>query len=242
MRVDYHSHILPFIDDGAQSVEESIAVLRQSRLQGVELILATPHFYIEDVQSVHKFLHIRKHAYKKLQAALSAESPDEVPQILLGAEVLLTPEIPYLEDLEKLCIEGTNLILLELPFQPWSEWVYRALFYIISERNLQPIIAHLDRYISINKNNLHYILSMEVYIQINADSICNYFLFRQIKKWYRDGIPLLIGSDVHNCTSRQTYFGKATKKILRAFGPDFFQRTENIGAILSEACKCKNKC
>lgn len=234
MYIDYHSHILPFIDDGAASLEESITILKQSKSQGVDLILATPHFYPQDALNIDLYLQNRQNAYEQLQTTLSAESPDSVPDILMGAEVFLTPETASLEGLEKLCIEGTNLILIELPFQFWSNWEFQAIFQILSERNLQPIIAHLDRYIAMNKQNIAPLLNMEVYIQVNADSVCNFFAFRKIKKWYYENTPLLLGSDAHNTTDRKTHYGKALKKIQRTFGDIFFQETEHLTQILTQ--------
>lgn len=240
MRIDYHSHVLPCIDDGSSSPEESVAILKQSAKQGVSLMIATPHFYFHQYKDADDFLAARSASRQMLDSYIKKEDCfSEIPHLLMGAEVHLSPEVASMPDLNKLCIEGTNYILLELPFQPWSPWVYQSVFEIISKHNLQPILAHLERYLPMNNDNLPQLLSMEVYVQVNADSVCGFFTFHDVKKLYNSGLPLLIGSDVHNINVRKTHFGKAVKKAERKFGSEFFERTENIGKTFSDILKEK---
>ena len=63
--IDFHSHFLPQIDDGSDSIETSLAMLRESWEQGVDLIFATPHFYADEVDPEY-FLRRRNHAYERL--------------------------------------------------------------------------------------------------------------------------------------------------------------------------------
>ena len=79
--IDFHSHILPGIDDGSRNVETSIGMLRMCREQGVDIMIATPHFYA-DSNRVERFVENRKNAYDKVMA----ENAD-IPHIMMGAEV-----------------------------------------------------------------------------------------------------------------------------------------------------------
>ena len=78
--IDFHSHILPGIDDGSRNVEESLLLMTEMREQGVSTVIATPHFYADE-QPVDTFLRRRTEAYDHLMAR---QTPD-MPQIRLGA-------------------------------------------------------------------------------------------------------------------------------------------------------------
>lgn len=79
--IDFHSHILPGIDDGSRNVETSIGMLWMCKEHGVDTMIATPHFYA-DSNTVEKFIDSRQKAYDKVMA----ENMD-IPQIIMGAEV-----------------------------------------------------------------------------------------------------------------------------------------------------------
>ena len=68
MKIDFHSHILPKIDDGSRSVEESVKLLDLMAQDGVSVVAATPHFYCSKT-SIHRFLDRRAEAYEKLKPA-----------------------------------------------------------------------------------------------------------------------------------------------------------------------------
>ena len=113
--IDFHSHILPEIDDGSRNVETSIGMLRMCREQGVDIMIATPHFYA-DSNRVERFVENRKNAYDKVMA----ENAD-IPHIMMGAEVAFFDGISRAERVDALTIEGTNIMLLEMPFVTWSD-------------------------------------------------------------------------------------------------------------------------
>ena len=82
LSIDWHSHILPGIDDGSRNVEESISLLNSQMAQGVKVAIATPHFYAND-ESVESFVDKRSKAFELLKA----EVPETSLEIRLGAEV-----------------------------------------------------------------------------------------------------------------------------------------------------------
>ena len=91
--IDFHSHVLPQIDDGSQSVEESLTLLRMQKEQGAEIVFATPH-YIASHQDVPSFLSRRAAALERLRPEL----PADAPEIRLGAEVAFYPGISRLPE------------------------------------------------------------------------------------------------------------------------------------------------
>lgn len=113
MMTDCHSHILPEMDDGSDSIEMSCSMLELLRQQGVERSIATPHFYRHREKSVAAYLEKRQRQFAKLKAANPA-----VQNIFLGAEVAIEKGLSDTPDIEKLAIQGTDLILLELPYAP----------------------------------------------------------------------------------------------------------------------------
>lgn len=112
MLTEHHCHILPQIDDGSNSVEMSLKMINMMRSQGVERIIATPHFYAHREQNdIKSYLKKRQSAYDKLVQADHSNS-----DILLGAEVTIEHGISKLQDMDKLRIADTDYILLELPY------------------------------------------------------------------------------------------------------------------------------
>ena len=118
MTTDYHSHILPNIDDGSDSIKTSLKMIKMMKQQGIGIIVATPHFYMHREASLDSYLVKRQNAYEKLMSADPA-----VKDIHIGAEVAIEKGISVLGELEKLCISGTRLILLEPPFTQYNSWI-----------------------------------------------------------------------------------------------------------------------
>ena len=111
--IDFHTHILPGIDDGSRSTDESIQMLRA--MPEVTHVVATPHFYAWE-NTPERFLRRRTAAWEQLRERLD----DTAPDIRLGAEVCYFEGICRSDELHSLCIEGTNMLLLEMPFEKWS--------------------------------------------------------------------------------------------------------------------------
>ena len=133
---DFHSHCLPQMDDGAVDTAESLEMLRQTLAQGIETVAATSHFYAGQ-ESVSDFLARREAALQQLTGAIAA-TPELSGRIrlLMGAEVLLREGIHHL-DLRPLCLEGTDCILLEMPFSPRPSWMDETIESIVFEQLLR---------------------------------------------------------------------------------------------------------
>ena len=117
-KIDFHSHILPGIDDGARNLETSYNMYQMARQQEVDLMLATPHFYASQ-DRIDNFLKRREEAWVQFHDTVEASEETE-PRIILGAEVAFFDGISRARDIEKLTIQGTNLMLLEMPFEVWN--------------------------------------------------------------------------------------------------------------------------
>ena len=220
---DFHSHILPGMDDGSRNVEESIALLELEAAQGVRHVVLTPHFYPHN-ESPHSFLRRRDKAEAVLRRAM--EGRDDLPHLTIGAEVAYYLGMSQSEDLPLLTLRGTNFILIEMPPAPWPKSVWRELRTIREERGLNPIIAHLDRYIRpFRTHGIPKRLEEEgIFVQVNA----NFFLYRDTErmamKMLKAGRIHVIGSDCHNLETRRPNLQNAVEKIQQKLGRDVLYR------------------
>ena len=89
-KIDFHSHILPGIDDGARNLETSYNMHQMARQQEVDLMLATPHFYASQ-DRIDNFLKRREEAWVRFHDTVEASEETE-PRIILGAEVAFLTE------------------------------------------------------------------------------------------------------------------------------------------------------
>ena len=208
---DLHSHILPGMDDGCQSVKESVQVLCTSYEQGIRKMCATPHYY--PVESVDEFLARRAQAKQELYQALE-KVKNPVPKLCMGAEVAYRPGICYQEDLDKLCIGNSQYLLLEMPFHKWGEEVIRTVRSISHVRGITPILAHIERYLPMQeKDVLERILDQEILVQMNAARLLHFASRGQARRLLNNGTVQLISSDCHNNSSRPQNLGQAVEYL-----------------------------
>lgn len=217
--IDFHTHLLPLIDDGSRNIRESVKMLHSCALQGVTAVVATPHYYAEK-EAPYDFLQRREKSWKALKEVLSIEH--NYPSIYLGAEVKVFPGISDIEELQKLDIAGTGYILLEMPFSEWSDRVFRELDKI-ALRGMRPVIAHIERYLKIQKktDNIERLLHKDFLIQSNAEFFCGGFLDkRRAVRMLTEGKIHLLGSDCHNLSSRPPNMKSAAEIIRYRLGED----------------------
>lgn len=209
---DVHCHLLPGMDDGCKTVEESLQVLQRSSEQNIRAIAATPHYYPKE--TVSNFLARRRLAAQALVEGITNANIRH-PAVYLGAEVAYHSGLIYEEQLERLCIGQSNYLLLELPFSKWQPSVLRDVRTIRGVRGIVPIIAHLERYLKLqDKRTIEELLDCDALIQMNAEYILNPKTKRMAKKLLKRGVVQLLGSDCHNMTSRPPNLGLAYEQLL----------------------------
>ena len=207
---DFHSHILPGMDDGCKDVRESVTALEMSYAQGVRGVCLTPHFYADE--SIEEFLFRRHMAEESLAMAIKEES-GPFPQLCVGAEVAYYPNMSRTEEIEKLCLGDSRYLLLELPFGKWGSEVVRDLQGLCT-RGITPILAHIDRYWSMQSREMfRKLLSMDLRVQINGAALLDWKRRGKAKKWLWDGSAQYVGSDCHNLTNRTPNLGNAFQKL-----------------------------
>ena len=133
-----------------------------------------------------------------------------MPKIKLGAEVLLCENLNKFAGLERLCIEGTRTLLLELPFVSFED-SYISTVEKIMDMDIDVILAHADKY---PKADIEKLLMLGVRLQLNADSIATFRKRKHLYNWMERGAVVAIGSDIHNKDAKSyKKFGIALEKI-----------------------------
>lgn len=239
MVVDFHSHILPCMDDGAKSMEQSLEMLRVLASDGVETVMLTPHFYL-DREDLSSFLQRREGAYNALKKA--TEGISSCPELRLGSEVYFFSTLAEL-DLTPLCIQGTDILLLELPFFKFNDTFYTQLANFVSSSGKEIMIAHIDRYIAFNGTGVIDQLNRACnnpYFQLNCSALTEEGLISRIKylRLLSNGRVHVLGSDAHNMGSRKPEYGKAALIIKNKLGQNML---ESINAMSDNVFAAGNK-
>lgn len=226
--IDWHSHILPEMDDGSRDTAESISMINMLRTQGVGTVIATPHFYAND-ESVDLFLERRKSAFERL----AAELPEGSPEILLGAEVRYYQGINRMADLNALRIEGTKLLLLEMPMSSWTEYMVRELIEMSGRSSIKVVLAHVERYMALQKQSVwNRLLESGILMQVNASFFTSFVSKRKALSLLREGSVHFVGSDSHNMSSRPPRVGKAFEVIQKKLGENYLKQMNEYGHSL----------
>jgi protein-tyrosine phosphatase len=194
MILDAHTHILPQIDDGAASPEESL-LMTQAVSCDCDVVFLTPHFYPHE-QSLDDFLLKRAHA-EKLFSSLSL--PDNLKTVV-GCEVYLSPLLLKNDDLAGICIGKSRYALVEMPFiKTWNEKLFEIIDVLLYEQKIVPIFAHVERYPFFRKNPavLNALVRKGCLAQLNAEALLSSFWEREfpIKLIQKTQAVHLLGSD-----------------------------------------------
>lgn len=137
--IDLHCHLLPGVDDGSKTVEQSVGVLEAMRDAGVTVVCLTPH------HTVGRLARGLPAAHDTAFAALVAAAPEEI-RLLRGVELMLDrPVPPDLRELPGLRLGGTRHILVEFTSQVAIPAATNALHQIV-QAGLIPVLAHPERY------------------------------------------------------------------------------------------------
>lgn len=193
--VDMHSHILPGIDDGAQTPEESIVLIRKMMELGIKKIIATPHimidYYRNDHESIGNALAILKAELVKQQIDIEIEA---------AAEHYFDEGFEQRIDDGKLLIMGNKYVLFEFSFlaqPPNSISVIKKML----DLGYKPILAHPERYNYMDIDQLRQLRMMGCNLQLNTISLTGYY-GKTTKKLAEDMIDNqlvdFISSDMHH--------------------------------------------
>lgn len=195
---DLHSHLLPGIDDGVQTIHESLEVIKGFKNLGYKKLITTPHimydFYKNDAEIIHSKL-------QELRQAINEESIDI--EIDAAAEYYLDEYFLELINSDvKLLTFGNNNILFELSFMSKPMILKEAIFNL-QTKGYKPVLAHAERYLYYHKSldELTELHDSGVLLQLNLLSLSGFYS-KEVKKMANRLIDAnmisFIGSDCHN--------------------------------------------
>jgi len=208
--IDWHTHILPSMDDGSKNVEESADMLKRSFDAGVMSVVLTPHFYPYR-EYPENFLKRRSRSLQKLNTHLKeieneTGAPPSLPALIPGAEVYFFHELAAMEEgwIKELCIGKSKYLMVELPLVPWSDEIYRTLEVLMFDRKIIPVIAHIDRYFHLVKDisRLTELVRGGMLIQMNVEALGGFLSRRKAFKWLDAGRVHILASDCHDLSKR----------------------------------------
>lgn len=199
MKIDYHSHVLPGLDDGATSLQNAVELVSAMSSWGFERIYCTPH-----INALYRNApSVIERAFGQLQEALSLNSIDI--ELACSAEYRLVPET-WPEVLQKNWIMPMEdrYILTELPISHREEMrEIRPLeeFRKLMAMGLTPILPHPERYFYLSHDELLQFVDAGVVIQCNYGSLAGLYGVEardRARALVSEGIVSLYGTDMHN--------------------------------------------
>lgn len=236
---DIHSHILPGLDDGARSMEESLQLLRRAAEQGESSVIATPHYSVErptDPGAVCAKLAELRQAVVQDEARRGEKQTVFPPdfQLFSGNEVLYFDSIvEHLLQRRILTLMGSHFVLIE--FYPRES--YAAMLRAVRKlryAGYYPVIAHAERFSALyetgNGKGLEGLRVSGAYIQLSTAPVGGFFLRREtrfIEEALRSGQAQFLGTDMHRIDTRPPELGRAVRWIRKHCGNAEALLTEN---------------
>lgn len=222
--IDFHSHILPGIDDGANDVETSLNMLDISKENGVDTVVLTPHCHPRSQEHIDAFLEKRDNALTILSSKIVN---NELPKIIPASEIRIYADFHKYKNLEGLCIHGTNYILLEMPYELWKDYAFEEI-YQLTRLGFRPIMAHLDRFLDQEKH-FREIFSLGALVQINTSAFLESSTRKKMANLFENGHIHVIGSDTHDLILRKPDMADAYNVILKKFGKQYADYIDYAG-------------
>lgn len=202
--LDFHTHILPGIDDGSTDEKTSVEMIKMLYEQGVSMIVLTPHFY-QNEMSFEIFSKKRKESLESLLCEIGKSDIEKRPDFAIGAEVSFFYGLDTYQYIEELCIEGTKFLLVEMPFERWNLRMYETLNRLKKNKDITPIIAHIERYTGFNSKRemIRRFIEIGAFVQANTNFFNSYVTRLPAFNMLKNGFIQYIGTDCHNLNNRK---------------------------------------
>ena len=216
--IDFHSHIIPNVDDGSKSVEETFCMLEEAKNVGFTGVISTSHYiekyYTSDVEE-------RKTWISAISANLYKKNIDL--KLYLGNEIYITENmLELLRTNKATTINGTNYVLFEFPLNS-KPLNMLDIIYDMLEYKLVPVLAHPERYTFVQQNPelIYDLIQKGVLMQSNYCSIIGQYGEKAqiiVRKMLENNMVHFLGSDVHKKDSIYPKIPEALKKIEEIIG------------------------
>ena len=226
-----HCHIIPNIDDGANSVEMSLKMIETLENYGAKTIILTPHYYSDSI-SYTDFVKKRNDAFEVLNENYKGDV-----KLIAAAEVYVPDYLLHNDNLDGIKIANGNYALLEHSFSDsFSSKTFERLENLYYDFSVVPVLAHIERYNSLMSDfsKIEELIDMGCMTQVNISSFADFprHARKKILKLVDKGLVNLIGSDCHNMSGRAPVYEDGIKVILKHFGQsavdEFMKNAEKI--------------
>lgn len=227
---DIHCHIMPGIDDGADSYEEALAMANEAYEAGTRVMAATPHYYNESQCRYPSSRGDVISKYKKLRDYLKAAGCPVT--LCIGAEHFGVSDIGRLAHENKLIpLNGSRYVLVEFNFDDEPERVRYVLSQLL-ESSYVPVIAHPERYFFIQQEpaRLYRYLDLGCLIQINKGSPLGRYGedSKELSMWMlRNRLPHIVASDCHSPFQRTPDMGELHEQVSLHISESYADRLFN---------------
>ncbi len=226
--IDFHSHILPNVDDGAKSVEETFNLIQEAKDTGFDAIVTTSHF-------MEGYYEVKKAEIEVWVNALNEKLPEQNIDIKLytANEVYLSDNIiNLLETKRASTINNTNYVLFEMPLNAEPMNLYDIVYEMLGHK-LIPILAHPERYTFVQKDPslIYELIEKGVLMQANYTSILGKYGEKAqilVKKFLKNDMIHFLGSDVHKEKTVYPQIQKALKEIENIIGEEKLEELTTI--------------
>ncbi|WP_111709664.1 tyrosine-protein phosphatase [Lutibacter citreus] len=217
--IDIHSHLLPNIDDGAKSFEDSVSLIKTLHSFGVNNFVTTPHI-MDGVWNNNP--EIIQNKLFQLKDYLKTHNLADI-KIRAAAEYMLDSNFEHLLDTEKLLTIKDNYLLIEMSYlnPPIN---LKDLLFKIQIKGYTPILAHPERYVFYHNNYNEYLKLKEAgcLFQLNLLSLSNYYgpdIKKVAIKLLKDGLINFVGTDTHSERHLKFLESINNKKLLKLISP-----------------------
>jgi len=235
--IDFHTHILPNIDDGSRSIDETFNLIEEAKKAGFDEIVLTPHYmegyYETDVAEREAWLDaISKNLFIKNYDG----------KLYLGNEIYMTSHIiDLLENAKASTINNTSYVLFELPLNAEPLNLYDVI-YEMQQYKIMPILAHPERYSFVRKEpELLYDLAQKgVLFQSNFGSIIGQYgnsAKAFVKKMFENNYVHFLGTDVHRQNTIYKNIPECLMEIRKIIGEEKLKEITTKNPALALANK-----
>lgn len=223
--IDIHTHILPGLDDGSKSLEESLRMARIAYDQGIRAMIATPHLMPEGRRAGREEI---LEALRQLQEALLDEGLDI--DLYPGNEIYFHEEaIGLLEQGEALTLAGSDCVLVEFSPMEDARYIRNALREVMT-LGLTPVVAHVERYANLMKQapeQIGALKGMGALVQVNAATVEGKYgkgSQKQMLGLLKRGLVDFLGTDAHSASRRAPRMEGCLQAIGRRCPQEYIER------------------
>lgn len=234
--VDVHCHLLPYVDDGAETLEIAKRMLYKQARQGVDKVILTPHwrsrmFMAPDEQIIKQFVRMKK----------IADGDTRLPKLYLGREYHCNRDfLKLMEESPLQTLGGGSFVLAEFSYSDEGEDILDIID-AIQNKGYRVAVAHVERYAAVQKEKdfAQCIADKGAWLQVNADSVMGKNGITQkwlCKRLLKEKLVSLVASDAHDLERRVPNLGVCAEYLRRKVGVEYTEQLlcGNPRALLQE--------